>query len=86
MLAVAGVDFRLMPLIALICNIVVVAGGTIRCARARLVPWRRAAVLVALAAPAALLGGLTPIGEAQFILVLGASLLLTAFALVWPVP
>ena len=86
MLALAGVEFRVLPVIALVCNIVVVAGGTIRFARARLVPWRRAAVLVALAAPTALLGGLTPIGEAQFMAVLGASLVLTAGALVWPIP
>ncbi len=34
LLALAGTDFRLLPIIALACNIVVVTGGTIRFARA----------------------------------------------------
>lgn len=75
LLAVAGVDYRMLPLIALVCNIVVVTGGSIRFARAGLVPWRRVLPLVAVSVPAAFLGGLTPIGEREFLLLLGASLL-----------
>ena len=78
LLALAGVDYRVLPLIALSCNIVVVAGSTVRFARAGITPWRGALTLTALAAPAALLGGLTPIGEGTFLSILGASLMLTA--------
>ncbi len=85
-LAFAQVDYRLLPLIALSCNIVVVAGSTLRFARAGVVPWRRALGLTALAAPAALLGGLTPIDEAAFLILLGASLVLTALAMFVSVP
>lgn len=85
LLAWYGLDFRLLPIVALACNIVVVAGGTIRFARAGVTPWRGAMVLTALAAPAALLGGLTPIGEASFLLLLGASLILTGLAMFLPV-
>ena len=85
LLALSGLDYRVLPLISLACNIVVVAGGTVRFARAGVTPWKRAAVLTALAAPAAFLGGLTPIGEAQFMLLLGASLVLTALTMLIPV-
>lgn len=84
LLALAEVDYRVLPLISLCCNIVVVAGSTVRFARARVVPWRGAFLLTALAAPAALLGGLTPIGEQSFLLLLGLSLLFAGGALTLP--
>ena len=84
LLALSGLDYRLLPLVALACNIVVVAGGSIRFARAGLIPWRRAAVVVALGAPLSFLGGLTPIREETFLMLLGASLMLTALAMLAP--
>jgi uncharacterized membrane protein YfcA len=81
LLALAGVDYRILPVVALACNIVVVAGATIRFARERITPWKRAALLVALAAPAAFAGGMVPIGEAAFLLTLGGSLLFAGAAL-----
>lgn len=85
LLALSGLDYRLLPLVSLACNIVVVTGGSIRFARARITPWRRAAVIVALGAPASFLGGLTPIKEATFLTLLGASLVLTALTMLIPV-
>lgn len=85
LLALSGVDYRLLPAIALACNIVVVTGGSIRFARAGITPWRGALILTAIAAPAAFLGGLTPIGEGLFLAILGASLILTALTLMIPV-
>lgn len=84
LLALAGVDFRLLPIVSLACNIVVVTGSSIRFARAGLTPWRGAALLTAIAAPAAFIGGLTPIGEAAFLALLGASLVLTGLTLLLP--
>lgn len=84
LLALSGVDYRILPLIALSCNIVVVAGSTVRFARAGVTPWRGAILLTAIAAPAALLGGLTPIGEGAFLTILGATLLLTAATMLLP--
>ena len=86
LLALAGFDYRILPVLALACNIVVVAGGTWRFARAGVTPWRGAAVLTGLAAPAAFLGGLTPIARENFLLLLGISLLLTGLAMLLPVP
>lgn len=84
LLALAGFDYRLLPVLSLVCNIAVVAGSTIRFARAKVTPWRQALILTVVAAPAALVGGLTPIGEAAFFLVLGGSLVLAGLALFLP--
>lgn len=84
LLALSGLDYRLLPLVALACNIVVVAGGSIRFARAGLTPWRRAAVIVALGAPLSFLGGLTPIKETSFLMLLGGSLVVTALTMLVP--
>jgi uncharacterized protein len=84
LLALSGLDYRLLPLVALACNIVVVTGGTIRFARAGVTPWRRAVWLVGLGAPSAFLGGLTPIKEATFLMLLGISLVLTSIAMLAP--
>ena len=84
LLALAEVDYRVLPLLSLACNLVVVAGSTVRFARAEITPWRGAIILTAIAAPAAFLGGLTPIGQSAFLAILGASLLLTALTLMLP--
>jgi hypothetical protein len=85
LLALSGLDYRLLPLVSLACNIVVVTGGSIRFARAGATPWKSALVIVALGAPASFLGGLTPIKEATFLALLGASLVLTALTMLIPV-
>ncbi|QKG71403.1 sulfite exporter TauE/SafE family protein [Erythrobacter mangrovi] len=84
LLALSGIDYRIFPLLSLACNIVVVTGGSIRFARARVTPWRGALLLTAIAAPAAFVGGLTPIDEAAFLAILGASLVLTGLTLLVP--
>ena len=84
LLALAGFDYRLLPILSLFCNIAVVAGSTVRFARAGVTPWHGALVLTGIAAPAALLGGLTPIAEGAFFGVLGASLVFAGLALFLP--
>jgi uncharacterized protein len=84
LLALAGFDYRLLPVLSLACNIVVVAGSSLRFARARITPWRGALLLTGIAAPAAFLGGLTPISEQSFLALLGASLVLTGLTLLVP--
>jgi uncharacterized membrane protein YfcA len=85
LLALSGLDYRLLPLVSLACNIVVVAGSSIRFARAGLTPWNKALVIVAFGAPASFAGGLTPIKEATFLALLGASLVLTSLTMLIPV-
>jgi hypothetical protein len=85
LLALSGLDYRLLPLVSLACNIVVVTGGSIRFARAGVTPWRKALLIVALGAPMSFLGGLTPIREATFLALLGGSLVLTSLTMLVPV-
>ncbi len=84
LLALAGTDFRALPIISLSCNILVVSGSCIRFTRARQVPWKQALLLAVIAAPLAFLGGLTPIKEKTFLLTLGASLVFAGLALLLP--
>ncbi len=83
LLVLAGVSAQLVPVVAPLCNIVVVTGGTIRFARAGLVPWRRVLPLVSVSAPLAYLGGLTPIKQATFIAILGVSLFVAGLLLLF---
>ena len=85
LLALAGTDYRILPVVSLACNIVVVSGSTIRFAQAGAVPWRGALAVSLVAAPLAFLGGLTPIREALFLTLLGGSLVFAALALLIPV-
>lgn len=85
LLALSGLDYRVLPLVSLACNIVVVSGSSIRFARAGLTPWKKAGVIVALGAPMSFLGGLTPVKEATFLMLLGGSLVLTALTMLIPV-
>lgn len=81
LLALSGIDYRILPAISLACNVVVVAGGTIRFACAGLLDWKAALPLALLAAPFAWLGGQTPISERAFLTLLALSLMLAGLAL-----
>lgn len=84
LLSLAAFDYRLLPIVSLACNVVVVSGSTVRFARAGVIPWRRALLVSCIAAPLAFLGGLTPIREATFLLLLGLSLIAAGLALFAP--
>ena len=81
LLALGGVDFRILPAISLLCNIIVVTGGVIRFHRAGLLDWKRALPLALIAAPFAWLGGLAPIKETTFLTLLALSLLVAGLTL-----
>ncbi|WP_201739150.1 sulfite exporter TauE/SafE family protein [Flavisphingopyxis soli] len=78
LLVLAGTDYRILPAIALICNIIVVAGGSWRYAREGCVPWARLWPILLLSAPLAWLGGRIAIERDHFVLILGLSLLVAA--------
>ena len=84
LLSLAQFDYRLLPIVSLACNVLVVSGSTVRYARAGVVPWRRALLLALIAAPLAYLGGLTPIKQATFLVLLGLSLIAAGLALFVP--
>ena len=81
LLLVGGTEYALIPIIALSCNITVVAGNTLRYARARLVPWVKLLPILALSMPAAWLGGRLNISETVFIGLLAAALLFAGLRL-----
>jgi uncharacterized protein len=83
LLTLGGVDFKILPTISLICNVIVVSGGAVRYIRARQVDWPRVLPLVLISAPLALLGGLTPIKQATFTLILALALLLAGILLLF---
>jgi uncharacterized membrane protein YfcA len=84
LLALWGFNAQLLPIVSLCCNIVVVSGSTIRFARNGTIPWRGALTVSLVAAPLAFLGGLTPIKETTFFLLLGLSLVFAGIALLLP--
>lgn len=84
LLSLAGVQYTLIPIVALACNLVVVSGGTVRFAAARQFDWLRIWPLLAVSVPAAFLGGLVPLQENIFYLLLGAALLLSALLMLAP--
>lgn len=84
LLALHHVDYRILPAIALVCNIIVVAGGVWRFGAAGQIDWRRIAPWIVGSTPAALIGGLTPVSEAAFLALLGGALLVAGLHLLVP--
>lgn len=81
LLAVSEVDYRLIPLISLSCNIAVVAGSCVRYVQAGLLPFRRLLPALIPSVPLAWLGGRIQLSEQSFTLVLAAALLVSAAVL-----
>lgn len=82
LLGLWGVDYQLIPVISLLCNIIVVTGGSIRFVRAGLVKWPQVVPLLLVSAPLAFIGGLVPLKQWLFLMILGGALLLSAVALI----
>lgn len=81
LLALADLDYRLLPIVALICNIIVVLGGTIRFQARNLIEWRRIWPILLLSVPAAWVGGRLAIDRDSFLILLGISLTVAALLL-----
>ena len=78
LLILSGMDYRLVPAIALSCNILVVAGGVYHHARARTLSLEQLLPFILLSVPMAWLGGRLVVSEQVFIGLLGFSLLVAA--------
>lgn len=74
LLALADLDYRALPVIALLCNIIVVTGGTMRFQLRGLIDWPRIWPILLLSVPAAWFGGRLEIAQNQFMILLGLSL------------
>ena len=83
LLVLAGTDYRAVPVIALACNILVVAIGSWRFASAGHVDLRRIWPLFAFSIPFAWLGGRLVVAETVFVGLLAVSLLAAGLLMLW---
>lgn len=83
LLALALADISTVPVIALACNILVVAIGSWRFIRSGHVQWRRFWPLAALSVPAALLGGYLPVPAWLFVGLLALALAASGLLMLW---
>ena len=83
LLVLGDTDYRAVPIISLMCNILVVTVGTWRFARAGHLDWRRSWPLFLLSVPAAWLGGRLMIGETLFVGLLAVSLSVAGLLMLW---
>ncbi|MEJ7767079.1 MAG: sulfite exporter TauE/SafE family protein [Chitinophagaceae bacterium] len=84
-LALYALPFNEIRLIALLCNIIVVTGGTVIYVRNRQVNWRKIIPLVVTSVPMAFLGASLKIKQDTFFIILGVSLVVAA-VLLWIKP
>jgi uncharacterized membrane protein YfcA len=77
-LALTGLSFIQFRAISLLCNIVVVSGGTYIFAKNGHYNWKKVLPLAALSIPFAFLGGYLKISETLFFILLGVVLMLAA--------
>ena len=75
LLVLADTDYRLLPSVALACNLIVVTGGVWQYRRSGDLKLRFALPFIALSIPLAWFGGTVPIQRETFLLFLGLSLL-----------
>lgn len=83
LLVLGGVDYRAIPTIALVCNVIVVTVASGRFARDGHVHWRRIWPLFTLSVPLAWLGGRIVVPEIAFVGLLAAALLTAGMAMLW---
>jgi len=81
-LALYALPFKEMRLIALICNIIVVTGGTIIFIKNKQVNWKKILPLTLISVPMAFLGATIKLSQNAFFIILGCSLIVAA-VLLW---
>jgi len=74
LMAIFGVDFQVLKVIALLCNIIVVSGGVFWFWKRGFLDWKKVLPLTLLSIPLAYLGGSIQLTERIFFLIAGAAL------------
>ena len=80
-MALMGVNFMVMKPAALLCNIVVVAGGTYIFYKKGKLDLRKSLPFIIVSIPMAFLGGYYKLGEGTFFIILGFALVVASFLL-----
>ncbi len=83
LLAISETPYEAIPIIALLCNIIVVTGSSLRFCLHKIIPWQRIYPILIFSVPAAWLGGITPISRDIFIIILGGLLIISSFLILW---
>ncbi|MCB1008470.1 MAG: sulfite exporter TauE/SafE family protein [Acidobacteria bacterium] len=83
-LALSDLPYQKIPIIALACNISAVTINIFFRQTGQLIDWPKALTLAALAIPFGFIGGLTPLREAVFYLLLGLLLFASSWTLILP--
>lgn len=83
LLIIYGVDYRILPTIALACNVIVVGGGVWRFSRAQQMQLARFWPYLVTSIPAAWMGGRLPVTEGVFVGLLGFALLASGLRLLF---
>jgi uncharacterized membrane protein YfcA len=81
LLSVYALPFQEMRLIALVCNVIVVTGGTIVFIRNDQVAWKKILPIGLVSVPLAYVGASLPISHSVFFILLGCSLVLASILL-----
>ncbi len=83
LLMFTGTDYRLVPLIALSCNIIVVSGGVWHFAKSGAFSIKDTLPWVAVSVPMAWVGGYIPVSKTVFMGVLGTTLFISAIKMLF---
>ena len=86
LLVLADTDYRVLPSVALVCNLIVVTGGVWQYRRSGDLKISFALPFVALSIPMAWFGGTVPIQRETFVMLLGISLLGAGIAMWFQAP
>lgn len=86
LLVLADADYRALPVISLLCNLIVVTGGVWCFFRAGHISFHRLWPWIFTSIPAAWLGGFIKVDKALFLGLLGGALLFSALRLLWQKP
>lgn len=81
LMAIDGVQFEIIRPAALLCNIVVVTGGTFIFYKDKLIDFKKSWPFLAASVPMAFVGGYWPIKENTFFLILGIALMAASLVL-----
>ena len=83
LLILGHVEYGIIPIVALVCNIIVVSGNIMHFFNARYDTIKKTVPWIILSIPMAWLGGYIPISERVFTGVLGVVLLLSSVQMLW---
>jgi len=84
LLVLVGVEYQVIPVIALLCNLAVVSINLWRFKREQILSFRKLFPFLIASFPAAWIGGRVPVSEQFFTILLGLCLLFAGLRMLWP--